>query len=103
MSQAWQQFKPCTEKNRYGAVMDPDRARELLEAERVRIERALARVQPEDDSEPAGKGPYDDFRTLSSFHRRIELLFAAPLPLGETSGLDPRSMPPELIRQELWL
>ncbi len=33
--------------------MDADRARELLEAERARIERSLARVQPEDDSEPA--------------------------------------------------
>jgi DnaK suppressor protein len=32
--------------------MDPDRARELLQAERARIERALARVQPEDDGEP---------------------------------------------------
>jgi DnaK suppressor protein len=33
--------------------MDPDRARELLQAERARIEQALARVQPEDDGEPA--------------------------------------------------
>jgi DnaK suppressor protein len=33
--------------------MDSDRARELLQAERARIERALARVQPEDDGEPA--------------------------------------------------
>jgi DnaK suppressor protein len=33
--------------------MDPDRARELLQAERERIERALAGVQPEDDAEPA--------------------------------------------------
>lgn len=32
--------------------MDPDRARELLQAERVRIERALAGVQREDDGEP---------------------------------------------------
>ena len=32
--------------------MDPDRARELLQTERARIERALARVQPEDDAEP---------------------------------------------------
>lgn len=31
--------------------MDPDRAQELLQAERTRIERALARVQPEDDGE----------------------------------------------------
>jgi DnaK suppressor protein len=33
--------------------MDPDRARELLAAERARIERALARHAPEDDAEPA--------------------------------------------------
>src|SRR5437773_12255989 len=33
--------------------MDPDRARELLAAERKRIERALGRVARQDDSEPA--------------------------------------------------
>jgi DnaK suppressor protein len=33
--------------------MDPDRARELLAAERERIERALSRRGREDDSEPA--------------------------------------------------
>jgi DnaK suppressor protein len=33
--------------------MDPDRARELLQAERQRIERALAGRQHEDDAEPA--------------------------------------------------
>ena len=33
--------------------MDADRARELLAAERARIERALARLGHEDDSEPA--------------------------------------------------
>jgi DnaK suppressor protein len=33
--------------------MDVDRARELLAAERERIERELARVRHEDDSEPA--------------------------------------------------
>ena len=33
--------------------MDTDRARELLAAERHRIERALARLGHEDDSEPA--------------------------------------------------
>jgi DnaK suppressor protein len=32
--------------------VDPDRARELLQAERARIEHALARLVPEDDSEP---------------------------------------------------
>jgi RNA polymerase-binding transcription factor len=33
--------------------MDPDRARELLGAERQRIERALSGVERQDDSEPA--------------------------------------------------
>ena len=33
--------------------MDPDRARELLAAERARIERALARLAHEDSGEPA--------------------------------------------------
>jgi DnaK suppressor protein len=33
--------------------MDPDRARELLAAERERIERALARLAPQETGEPA--------------------------------------------------
>lgn len=33
--------------------MDPERARELLQEERERIERALARLAHEDDGEPA--------------------------------------------------
>jgi DnaK suppressor protein len=33
--------------------MDPDRARELVAAEHARIERALARLRPEDTAEPA--------------------------------------------------
>jgi DnaK suppressor protein len=33
--------------------METDRARELLAAERERIERELGRIGPEDDSEPA--------------------------------------------------
>jgi DnaK suppressor protein len=33
--------------------VDPDRARELLQAERARIERALARLVHEDDAEEA--------------------------------------------------
>jgi DnaK suppressor protein len=42
--------------------MDPDRARELLAAERTRIERALARLghqdtgEPSDDEDPANLG-----------------------------------------------
>ena len=33
--------------------MDPDRARELLAAERVRIERSLAHLEQQDSGEPA--------------------------------------------------
>src|SRR5215212_2361013 len=33
--------------------MDPDRARELLGAERERVERALARLAPQETGEPA--------------------------------------------------
>jgi len=47
--------------------MDPDRARELLEAERTRIERALARVQPEDDGEPADE--YDPANLASDLYQ----------------------------------
>jgi DnaK suppressor protein len=47
--------------------MDPDRARELLQAERARIERALARVQPEDDSEPADE--YDPANLASDLYQ----------------------------------
>jgi DnaK suppressor protein len=38
---------------RYRAAMDAERARELLAAERQRIERALARLGPIDDGEEA--------------------------------------------------
>ena len=34
--------------------MDPDHARELLHAERARIERALGQARHEDDAEPGG-------------------------------------------------
>lgn len=37
--------------------MDPDRARELLAAERTRIERALSRLGHEDTGEPAENDP----------------------------------------------
>ena len=47
--------------------MDPDRARELLQAERARIERALARVQPEDDAEPADE--YDPANLASDLYQ----------------------------------
>ena len=39
-------------------------------------------------STAAGEGQYDDFRILSCLRRRTEPLFAATLPLGETSGLE---------------
>jgi DnaK suppressor protein len=52
---------------RYGSLMDPDRARELLQAERARIERALARVQHEDDSEPADE--YDPANLASDLYQ----------------------------------
>ena len=47
--------------------MDPDRARELLQAERTRIERALARVRPEDDGEPADE--YDPANLASDLYQ----------------------------------
>jgi DnaK suppressor protein len=47
--------------------MDPDRARELLQVERVRIEQALARVQPEDDGEPADE--YDPANLASDLYQ----------------------------------
>jgi DnaK suppressor protein len=47
--------------------MDPDRARELLHAERARIERALARVRPEDDGEPADE--YDPANLASDLYQ----------------------------------
>jgi DnaK suppressor protein len=52
---------------RYGGPMDPERARELLQAERERIERALARVQPEDDGEPADE--YDPANLASDLYQ----------------------------------
>lgn len=47
--------------------MDPDRARELLQAERARIERALTRVQHEDDGEPADE--YDPANLASDLYQ----------------------------------
>ena len=47
--------------------MDPDRARELLQAERARIERALTRVRPEDDGEPADE--YDPANLASDLYQ----------------------------------
>jgi DnaK suppressor protein len=47
--------------------MDADRARELLQAERERIERALARVKPEDDGEHADE--YDPANLASDLYQ----------------------------------
>lgn len=47
--------------------MDPDRARELLQVERTRIERALERVRPEDDGEPADE--YDPANLASDLYQ----------------------------------
>jgi DnaK suppressor protein len=47
--------------------MDPDQARELLQAERIRIERALKGVQHEDDGEPADE--YDPANLASDLYQ----------------------------------
>lgn len=47
--------------------MDRDRARDLLQAERRRIERALARLGHEDDSEPADE--YDAANLASDLYQ----------------------------------
>ena len=47
--------------------MDADRARELLRAERERIERGLRRVRHEDDSEPADE--YDPGNLASDLYQ----------------------------------
>jgi DnaK suppressor protein len=54
---------------RSGSVrhMDPDRARELLAAERQRIEHALARLGPEETGEPADE--YDPANLASDLYQ----------------------------------
>ena len=47
--------------------MDADRARELLNAERVRIERALGRLRRQDDGEPADE--YDPANLASDLYQ----------------------------------
>jgi DnaK suppressor protein len=47
--------------------MDADRARELLQAERERIERALAHLAHQDDSEPADE--YDPANLASDLYQ----------------------------------
>lgn len=47
--------------------MDPERARALLQAERVRIERNLRSVRHEDDSEPADE--YDPGNLASDLYQ----------------------------------
>ena len=58
--------------------MDHDRASELLQAERARIESALARVQPEDDGEPADE--YDPANLASDLYQdELDETFAGDL------------------------
>jgi DnaK suppressor protein len=84
--------------------MDADRARELLAAERARIERGLARTRHEDDSEPADEfdpanlasdlyqdefdeGRADDLREqLAAIERAEERLAAGTYGLSTESG-----------------
>jgi DnaK suppressor protein len=58
--------------------MDPDRARELLQAERTRIEQALARVQPKDDGEPTDE--YDPANLAADLYQdELDETFAGDL------------------------
>jgi DnaK suppressor protein len=58
--------------------MDPDRARELLQIERARIERALAGVQPEEDGEPVDQ--YDPANLASDLAQdELDATFAGDL------------------------
>ena len=84
--------------------MDPDRARELLAAERARIERALARLGHQDTAEPADdedpgnlaselyqdeldEGRADDLREeLAAVERAEERLAAGTYGLSVVSG-----------------
>ena len=84
--------------------MDPDRARELLAAERARIERALARLGHQDTAEPADdedpgnlaselyqdeldEGRADDLRAeLAAVERAEERLAAGTYGLSVESG-----------------
>jgi DnaK suppressor protein len=47
--------------------VDPDRARQLLSAERARVEHALSRLGREDDSEPADE--YDPANLASDLYQ----------------------------------
>jgi DnaK suppressor protein len=58
--------------------MDPDRARELLQAERERIERALVRVAPEEDAEPVDE--YDPANLATDLYQdELDETFATDL------------------------
>jgi DnaK suppressor protein len=88
----------------YASRVDPDRARELLAAERARIERALAGLAHEDDAEPADEydpsnlgsdlyqdeldeGLADDLRgRLDAVERAEERLAAGTYGLSVLSG-----------------
>ena len=91
--------------------MDPERARELLAAERARIERSLARLAHQDDAEehddedPAnlatdlyddelGEGLADDLRDqLEAVERAFHDLTAQAVPLGIDFRVDERERP----------
>src|ERR687896_184085 len=63
--------------------MDADRARELLAAERARIERALPRLRHQDDSEPADE--FDPANLASDLYQDELDEGGAPVP-GEPGG-----------------
>ncbi len=65
-------------RTRYGCLMEPDRARELLRAERERIERTLARLTREDDGEPADE--YDPANLAADLYQdELDATFADDL------------------------
>jgi DnaK suppressor protein len=66
--------------------MEPDRARELLQVERARIERALAGVQPEEDGEPVDE--YDPANLASDLAQdELDETFADDL-RGQLAALE---------------
>ena len=75
-------------------IMDADRARRLLEVERERIERALGRVGPEDDGEPADEfDPANQARTsIRTSSTRESRMTCAPSSL-RSSGRSSVSQP----------
>jgi DnaK suppressor protein len=99
------------------SIMDPDRARRLLAAERERIERALERLAHVDDGEPADEfdpanqasdlyqdeydeGLEDDLRSqLAAIERAEQRLAAGTYGLSVESG---RPIPEERLEILPW-